>query len=118
MSARRGAFDGACTRPFEALTVAEDIGSKALGLAILNIAAVVAATGRHWTHAARHYGASQAESGRQGFVANREDEILTPLMAEARSTLGDELFTAAENAGLAMGYAEGMAAVRAWLGDQ
>ena len=118
MSARRGRVDRARTRLFEALTIAEDIGSKALGFAILNIAAVVAATGKQWTHAARHYGASKAEGARQGSMANREDEILAPLMAQARSALGEELFATAENAGGAMGYAEGLGEVRAWLNDK
>jgi tetratricopeptide (TPR) repeat protein len=87
VSARLGAVDRARTRLSEALTITEDIGSKALGVAILNIAAVVAATSGQWTHAARHYGASQAESGRQGLAVNREDEILAPLIAQARRAL-------------------------------
>jgi hypothetical protein len=115
VSARRGSVARARTRLLEALTIAEDIGSNALGLAILGIAAVVAATARQWAQATRCYGASQAESKRQGFVANREDEILTPLMAQARSALCEEGFNAAENAGLAMDYATAMAEVRGWL---
>ena len=51
-------------------------------------------------------------------MAHREEEILAPLMAQARSALGEELFAAAENAGGAMGYAEGLGEVRAWLNDK
>ena len=115
VSARRGYVARARAHLAEALTIAEDIGSHALGLAILNIAAVVSGTAGHWTQCVRCYGASQAESARQGLVANREDEILTPLIAQARSALGEEGFAAAERAGLAMGYAQGMADARAWL---
>lgn len=115
VSARRGAVDRGRARLFEALEIAEDIGSKSLGLAILGIAAVVAATGTEWAHAARYYGASQAESRRQGFDANREDEILAPLITLARSKLGERPFDAAESAGQKLGYEEAMADVRAWL---
>ncbi|MFO1325570.1 MAG: hypothetical protein U1F15_16120 [Burkholderiales bacterium] len=51
----------------------------------------------------------------QGFDAKREDAILAPLLAQARTALGDEAFTAAERAGLALSYADGMGEVRAWL---
>ncbi len=115
VSARLNAVDRARARLAEALSIAEDIGSKALGLAILSIAAVVAATAREWEAAVRHHGAAQAERGRQGFVANREDEILAPLLAKARSALGEERFAAAESSGLALGYADAMREVGAWL---
>ena len=115
VATRRGMLERARTRLFEALTIAEEIGSKSLGLAIFGIAAAVAATGGEWAHAARHYGAAQAESRRQGFDAEREDEILRPLIAQARAALGDDAFVAEENAGLARSYEEAMADVRAWL---
>jgi tetratricopeptide (TPR) repeat protein len=115
VSARRGMVERARARLREALAIAQDIGSKALGLAILGIAAVVAATGGEWTRAVRHHGASQAESRRQGFDARREDEILAPLIAQARAALGDDAFVTEENAGLARSYDEAMADVRAWL---
>jgi hypothetical protein len=66
----------------------------------------------------RHFGASQAEGARQGFAAKRDDEILDPLMAQARSALGGERFAAAESAGLATDYEQAVAAVRAWLESQ
>jgi len=115
VSSRRGVVGHARASLVEALAIAEETGSKALGLAILEISAVVAATGRDWARAARHYGASQAESRRQGFDANRGDEILVPLMTQARNALGDGIFSAAETAGEKLGYEEAMASVRAWL---
>jgi hypothetical protein len=48
-------------------------------------------------------------------AVNREFEILALLMAQARTAMGEELFKKAEDNGLAMGYAEGVAEVRAWL---
>ena len=115
VSSRRGVVGHARASLVEAVAIAEETGSKALGLAILEISAVVAATGRDWARAARHYGASQAESRRQGFDANRGDEILVPLMTQARNALGDGIFSAAETAGEKLGYEEAMASVRAWL---
>ena len=112
---RRGACPRARTSLLEALTIAEDIGAKSLGLAILGITATLEATDRRYERAARSYGARRAEGERQGFDANREDEILMPLIAQARAALGDDAFAQAEAAGYRLGYAEAMADVREWM---
>ena len=115
VAARVGGIDRARARLAEAMAIAEDIGSKALGLSILGIAAVVAGSAGDWARAVRFHGASQAEGARQGFEAHRGDEILDPLIAQARESLGDAAFEAGRNAGLAADYAGAMASVRAWL---
>ena len=115
VSIRRGIVDRARVLLLEALNIAEDIGARSLGLAILGIIATLEATAGNWERAARSYGARRAESERQGFSADRDDEILAPLIAQTRSALGEARFTAAESAGYRLSYAEAMADVRAWL---
>lgn len=115
VSSRRGIVDAGRASLSEALTIAEDIGSKSLGLAVLQIATVLAATAREWERGARCHGASSAESARQGFVANREDKILESLIADARVALGEERFSAVESAGGKLSYGEAIAEVRVWL---
>lgn len=118
VAARRGSIDRARARLLEAQTIAEEIGSKALGLAVLEIAPVVAASGSQWTQAARYYGAALAERNRQGFTANRGEDILMELIAQARNALGEESFAAAQEAGLGLDYAKSQLEVRAWLSGQ
>jgi len=115
VSIRRGIVDRARVLLLEALNIAEDIGARSLGLAILGIIATLEATAGNWERAARSYGARRAESERQGFSADRDDEILAPLIAQTRSEFGEARFTAAESAGYRLSYAEAMADVRAWL---
>lgn len=115
VAVRRGSCARARTSLLEALAIAEDIGANSLGLAILGIAATLEATESHFERAARSYGARRAEGERQGFDANRDDEILMPLIAQARRALGEEAFAEAEAAGYRLAYAEAMAEVRAWM---
>jgi tetratricopeptide (TPR) repeat protein len=115
VSSRRGMVDHARAYLAEALTIADQVGSRALGLAILGIAPVVAATAGEWERAARHHGASQAERSRQGFEANRDDDILAPLLLRAQDALGAQRFAAAAEAGRHLGFEQVMAEVRAWL---
>lgn len=112
---RRGAVDGARVSLSEALFIAEDVGANSLGLAVLGIAATLEAAAGNWNRAARIYGARWAEGDRQGFNVDREDEILTPLIARTRDALGEEAFAAAESAGRQLGYAQAMAELRGWL---
>ena len=116
VSIRRKLADRAEAYLCEALAIAEEIGSRSSGLAILGISAALAAARGDWNRSARCYGAAKAESSRQGFAANPEDSIIMPLVALARSTLGEEPFAAAEGAGQKLGYEEAIAEVRAWLG--
>jgi predicted ATPase/class 3 adenylate cyclase len=115
VSIRRGIVDRARALLLEALNIAEDIGANSLGLAILGIVATLEATAGNWERAARSYGARRAESERQGFSVDREDEILTPLITQARSALGEEAFTRAESTGYRLRYPEAMAEVRTWM---
>ncbi len=115
VSIRRKRVDRAAALLSDALAIVEEIGSKSSGLEILRIAAALAATRSEWERAARCHGASTAESLRQGFAANPSDTVVTPLIALARSTLGEAAYAAAENGGQKMPYEEAMAEVRAWL---
>ncbi|HVJ72936.1 MAG TPA: tetratricopeptide repeat protein [Casimicrobiaceae bacterium] len=118
VAVRRGACARARISLLEALAIAEDIGARSLGLAILGIAATLEATESHFERAARSYGARRAEGERQGFDANRDDEILMPLIAQARRALGEEAFAEAEAAGYRLAYAEAMAEVRTWMASK
>jgi predicted ATPase/class 3 adenylate cyclase len=115
VSIRRKRVDRATALLSDALAIVEEIGSKSSGLEILRISAALAATRSEWERAARCIGASMAESRRQGFAANPSDTVVTPLLAQARSTLGEAAFAAAENDGEKMAYEEAIAEVRAWL---
>jgi len=118
VAVRRGVCSRARTSLLEALAIAEDIGERLLGLAILGIAATIEGTEQQFERAARSYGAMRAEGERQGFDANRDDEILLPLIAQAREVLGEEAFAEAEAAGYRLAYAEAMAEVRSWMAGE
>ncbi len=118
VSSRRGIIHPARASLFESLTIAENIGSKSLGLVILGIATELALTDGELERGVRCHGASEAEGARQGFVVKREDNILAPLIGLARNTLGEELFASAQSAGEKLGYDEAIAEVRAWLTAQ
>ena len=95
------------------------ISSRRRGSALLTvlwISAALAATRGEWERAARCHGASIAESLRQGFAANPNDSVVTPLIALTRSTLGEAAFAAAERGGQKLAYEDAIAEIRAWLG--
>ncbi len=115
VSIRLARVDRAQASLQEALAIAEDIGSKAIGLTVLGNSAALAAGQRDWERAARCYGASIAESRRQGFAAIPNHSLVLPLLASARGTLGEQSFAAAERGGEKLPYGEAIAEVRAWL---
>jgi len=115
VSSRRGSLDSARARLLEALTTFDIGGSRALGRAILDISAGIAASSGLWTHAARYYGAYLAESERSGFAVHRGEDILAPLIAQSREVLGEDSFDAAQTAGFGLDYETAIAEVRTWL---
>ena len=115
VSIRRNLVDRAAASLSDALVIAEEIGSKSTGLDVLRISAALAATRGEWERAARYHGTSLAESLRQGFAANPNDTVVTPLIARTRSALGEAAFAEAESAGQKLAYEEAIAGVRAWL---
>ncbi len=100
----------------EALTIAREIGSKRAGQIVFEVTAGLEALRGQWTHAARLYGAAEAQL--KQMKSQREpadDAFLAPLMARAREALGDSAFAADEAAGLALSYDEAAAEALACL---
>jgi hypothetical protein len=103
----------------EAFEIAERIGWQTTGRDALDAAAGLAAFLGEWRRAARLYGAadellSETGMGRQG----ADEAFLKPLLAKARTALGDVAFTEAEAAGRVLNYDEATAEARAWLADR
>jgi hypothetical protein len=98
------------------LDIAGQIGSKALGQSVADVAAGLAAAAADWERAARFFGVAEAQTALSGLHRDAADEaFLSPLMESARAALGEARFGAAEAAGHALGYEEAMRETRNWL---
>ena len=112
----RGAGESSRHLLLEALAIAEELGSKAAGQSLLEVAAGLAAIRQEAERAARFYGAAEAQGAESGLRRDPADEIfLAPLVARARAALGAAAFAAAEQAGRVLPYDAAMAEARAWL---
>jgi predicted ATPase/class 3 adenylate cyclase len=116
VSISRGVDDRVQGMLREVHAVVEEIGSKPLGQSALEVCAGLAALGNESEHAARFFGAVEAQTERTGIHRDPTDEaFLAPLIARARESLGTAAFAAAEDTGRVLGYEEAMAEARAWL---
>jgi predicted ATPase/DNA-binding winged helix-turn-helix (wHTH) protein len=115
-SIERGLFDRARLMLVEAHAIAEEIGSKRAGQSVLEVCAGLASLDVEWERAAELYGTAETQAGQTGLQRDPADEaFLAPLIAKARKALGEAAFDAAEAAGRALSYEEGMRRARAWL---
>jgi hypothetical protein len=100
----------------EALAIAEEIGSRAVGQSVLEVAAGLAAARQEAERAARFYGAAEAQAAQSGLHRDPADEVfLKPLVAKAWAALGDAAFAAAEDSGRILAYEAAIADARGWL---
>jgi tetratricopeptide (TPR) repeat protein len=101
----------------EVHSIAREIGSKAAGQGLIDVAAGLASLRRQWERAARYYGAAEQQAAQTGLHRDPADEaFISPLIAAVRAALVPSAFSAAESAGRALSYDEAMAEVEAWLG--
>jgi hypothetical protein len=83
---------------------------------VLEVCTGMASLGEQWDHAARLFGAAEAQASCTGIRRDpADDAFLVPFVAMARSALGPEAFGAAEAAGRALSYEEAIAETRGWL---
>jgi predicted ATPase/class 3 adenylate cyclase len=100
----------------EVRSIAREIGSKAAGQGLMDVAAGLASMRGQWERAARYYGAAERQATETGLHRDPADEaFLGPLIAAARDAIAPSAFSAAESAGRALSYDEAMAEVEAWL---
>jgi predicted ATPase/class 3 adenylate cyclase len=112
----RGAGDGSRQLLLEALAIAEEIGSRAVGQSVLEVAAGLAAARQEAKRAVRFYGAAETQAAQSGLHRDPADEVfLKPLIAKAQAALGDAAFAAAEDAGRILSYEAAIADARGWL---
>jgi len=112
----RGSSDRARELLLEALAIAEEIGSKQTGQSVLEVSAGLAALRKEWRHAARFYGAAEAQAEQTGLRRDPADEaFLLPLVANARAALNEVDFAEADAAGRALPYGSALVEARAWL---
>jgi tetratricopeptide (TPR) repeat protein len=112
----RGSAERAGGMLLEVQAIAEEIGWRPAGQSVLEVSAGLAASRGEWEHAARFFGAAEAQTGESGLHRDPADEaFLTPLVAQARKILGTTAFGAAEAIGRALSYEQAMAQARSWL---
>jgi predicted ATPase/class 3 adenylate cyclase len=116
ISIQRGLADRAREKLFEALVIADKVGLKRTGLIVLFNSIALAALLREWERAARFYGWTEAHGEQMGLHPEPSDEtFLAPSLTDTQEALGMTAFQAAEAAGRALSYDEGMAEARMWL---
>ncbi len=109
LSRARGALE-------EALASALSSASKPVGQSVLEVCAGLAAIIEDWEHAARFFGAAEAEAARTGIRRDPADEaFLAPRVQQARAAMGDEAFAALELQGRGLSYDQALAEAGAWL---
>ena len=116
MSIRRGSAGRARAMVSEAMAIVEVIGSKRLGVGLLDEATELAALSGDSERAARLHGAAEAAFEQMSLHREPQDmTFLLSLIAQVRDVLGPAAFDAAESAGRALSYDEAIAEARAWL---
>jgi len=112
----RGSGDLARETLLDVISIAEEIGSKSAGGSVLVASSGLAASLKAWQSAARFYGAAEAHMDYTGIRRDPADEaFLAPLIEDARASLGDAVFDAADSAGRRLSYEAAIAEVRSWL---
>jgi hypothetical protein len=112
----RSANDRARMVLLEALSIAEEIGSRPAGQSVVEVCSGLAALRQEWERSARFYGVAEAQISFTGIQRDPTDEaFLQPLVAKARAALGVAKFAAAEEAGRALSYEDAIAEARSWL---
>jgi tetratricopeptide (TPR) repeat protein len=100
----------------EGLAIVEEIGSKRVGVALLDCATGLAAAVGDWERTARVHGTTEALMEQMGYHREPTDEASLPrLIRRAREALGAGAFAAAESAGRSVSYDEAITEARAWL---
>jgi non-specific serine/threonine protein kinase len=100
----------------EALARALSTASKRLGQSVIEVCAGLAATMQDWEHAARFYGAAEAEAARTGIRRDTADEgFLAPRIERARAGLRPEAFSTLEARGRELTYDQALDEAGAWL---
>jgi tetratricopeptide (TPR) repeat protein len=116
VSIGRGSQNRARYVLLEALEIADESGSKPTGQSVLEVCAGLGALREEWQSAVRLFGAAEAQTSQTGLHRDPTDEaFLAPLVARARTALGESAFAAAEASGRALSYDEAMAAARGSL---
>jgi predicted ATPase/class 3 adenylate cyclase len=91
----------------EALSIAEEIGSKPAGQSVLEVTAGLCASQGQWTRAARLFGAAEAQAENTGLHRDAVDEaFLAPLISATREALSPHAFVAEEARGRSLSYEE------------
>ena len=115
VSISRGAGDRVAQMLLDVIAIAREIGSKAVGQSALDVAAGLAADREKWAHAARFFGASEAQTAQTGLRRDPADAaFLAPLMEKTRMALGSA-FGAAEIAGGTLTHDAAIAEAQSWL---
>jgi hypothetical protein len=82
----------------------------------LQVSAALGAFLGEWQHAARLYGAAEAQKEQIGYHREPADEaFLEPFIARTRRALGESAFAPAEAAGRGLSYEGALSEARAWL---
>jgi predicted ATPase/class 3 adenylate cyclase len=116
VSIGRRSKDRAAGMLLEVHAIASEIGSKPVGQSVLEVSAGLAVLRQDEGRAAVFFGAAESQAEQTGLHRDPADEaFLVPLIAKARSALGDAAFAVAENSGRAMSSQEVTAQVTAWL---
>ena len=114
----RGSNDRARDLLVEVLGIVEDSGLRTAAQGLLEVSAGLAAACGEWTHAARFFGATEAQIAETGLHRDPADEaFLAPLISAAREQLGAEAFAAEDAAGRALAYDDAIAELRVWLSN-
>jgi len=100
----------------EGFAIAEEIGSKRTGIALLESSIGLAAFFSKWECAARLYGATEAAVRAYGVSARASGRVV-PGAAHPADAGGAwcAAFAAAESAGRSLSYDEAIAEARSWL---
>ena len=110
--------NGIHARPMliEALTIADEVGSRRMGQSVFEVSAGLAALREEWNFAARFFGTAEEQAVETGLHRDTADEaFLAPRIAKTRASLTSEVFAAIEAEGRALGYDAAMVEARKWL---
>jgi tetratricopeptide (TPR) repeat protein len=117
-SISRGSLDRAKSLTREALAIVCRIGSRPLGLGVLELSIGIAALCDQAERGALFFGAAAAQTDQMKLMPNPADmEFLAPFVAQIRQFLGAERFAEAEAAGRALNFEEAIRQVRTWLSN-
>jgi tetratricopeptide (TPR) repeat protein len=115
-SVERGDANRARAMLAEALAIATQLGSAALGQNVLEGCAGLAGLMANGAMAARFYGSAEAQAARSGFHRDSADEaFLARWVARGRETSGEPEFARAESEGRALPLDAALDSARAWL---